>query len=179
MPSRQQVIDNFLEKMNEEVKIVVKKYVNQIAYDTSAEMNNAWAGGKNWNGETWAKLSDGEKCYLDLYGDMRRVTHYRALERALWEGKMNYREDLKGNELYPKANMYAGSYAELHQTGSSNARGAIMPQRKWHPEDFENYTDFNQTIVQEADADGLDFYARRSSEEYKKAVEQIVTEDIY
>ena len=130
--------------------LCVDKYVIQIALDTASIMTNNWPKGKNWKGTSWKGLAEwnagqmgGGQSYLTDERYMRESDHKEFLRKAIWSGDFDY-------SMYPDANVGGGSYAELHQTGGTNAKGVKLPARPWHPDDLGELSDFPANVIKEA-----------------------------
>ena len=127
-------------------------------------MEENWPSGKNYLGEKWEDLAEwnagtygGGASYLTETSNMRESQHDRFIMNGLNNEEPNYAK------FYPKDERNDMVYAALHQDGVGK-----MPVRKWHPNDFVNYTDFRK---KDEDA-SLDEYEKSLTKDDEEAYQE-------
>ena len=134
MSLEQEFNDVIMGHFDEEVDV----WMQWVAEATTDRMLNNWDGGQDWLGNTWGTHQsygrEGESINLIATGDMVGSVDYTQLLSAMKsEGYFSY-------SSYPPARKGGGSYAEIQQMNY-----------QWHPMDFSDYSDFDQSDIEEAD----------------------------
>jgi hypothetical protein len=151
----------FIEQAMDIVEEEDDKFLELLAEDTTDRMLDNWMDGKNYQGNSWGNYSNYTMTDLEIQlfesGDMHNAVSYEQIYDALKnESEFSY-------SAFPPANKGGGTYAEIHQ-----------PRFKWHPEDFNKLTDFDQTDVNTRDAEFTKNVLKRAQEVIDEMLSDII-----